>query len=442
MAGKYFTITLFFVLFLFARKVNGQVAIIPKPNEIKYNEGVFNYAKGLDIKIIRGDDATKFIQKQLADFIKEKNIPLVAFSPTAVSLNLLQTKATDIPSDAYTLTISSGSISIASSGNAGLFYGVQSLMQLLKKDSVKTLPCLEIKDMPAFSYRGMHLDEVHRFFGTELIKQYIDAMAKLKLNQFHWQLADEIKWRITMKADSTLADKEQFYTTTQIKEIVKYAQDRFINITPEIDLPSATENTSIERNKAVIDEVCALFPGPYVHIGNGMTDTSSLQYLLSKNKKIIGQDYAPHKEEILMSYKSNKSGWGAAAKGKDVIMMPRQFCSLDYYQDWDDEKKSFSMSYLPLDKAYALNLYGKIKDSKIQKHILGGQAYVSTQFIKDAEELQYLVFPRLLAIAECVWTKNGLKKFSDFERRLKTQKNYFFKEKDLPKIDIVHIKPR
>ena len=442
MTQKHVTTTLLIVLFLFCAKTNAQVSIIPKPNDIKYNAGIFSYAKGFDIKIIRGDDATKLIQKQLTDYIKEKNIPLVAFATTAVTLNLLQPKATDIPSDGYTLTVSPTTIAVTSSGNAGLFYGVQSLMQLLKKDSVKTLPCLEIKDNPAFSFRGMHLDVVHHFFGPDVIKQYLDAMAKLKLNQFHWQLADESKWRIELKKDSLLIDKSSFYTQAQIKEILKYAQERYINIIPEISLPSATEDLYLQNNKNIIDEVCALFPGPYIHIGNSLTDTATIRYLSSKNKKIIGTDYRLFDNEIMTSYKSSKNGWSEAEKGNDVIMAPRQSCSLDYYQDWDDEKKSFSMTFLPLDKAYSFNPLGKIKDSKIQSHILGGQAFVFTQFIKDENDLQYMVFPRLLAIAECLWTKSSNKKFTDFEKRLKAQKNYFFKEKEMPKIDMVRIKPK
>ena len=436
---KHLFFTLLFLLSFYI-KTNAQIAIIPKPNGIKYNDGKFSYTKGLDIKIIRGDDVTKRLQKQLSDFVKGKNITVVPFSATSLNLNLLQTNTTDIPADGYTLVVSPATVSISSSGNAGLFYGMQSLMQLIKTDSSKSLPCLEIKDIPAFSYRGMHLDVVHHFFGVEIVKQYLDAMAKLKLNQFYWQIADEGKWRIELKNNTLLTDKESFYTQEQVKEVIKYAQERFINIIPGISLPMATEDSSLQKN--ILEEVVALFPSTYIHFGNSIIQTETEQYLTAKNKKIIGTDNIFSAKEVIMSYKSSKSGWSIAAKGNDVIMAPRQSCSLDYYQDWDDEKKSFSMTFLPLDKAYTFNPIGKIKDSKTQQHILGGQAYVSTEFIKNMDELQYMVFPRIVAFAECVWTKNANKNFNDFVTRLYIQKNYFFKEKEMPKIDLVRIKPK
>jgi hexosaminidase len=429
---------LFFAIIVYSISLQAQVSVIPKPNELKYTEGNFNFSKGLDVKVIRGDDGTKRLQKQLTDFIKNKKINIVPFGATAISLNLAQT--TELPADGYSMMITPNSVAITSSGNTGLFYGLQTLFQLMKSDSVKSIPCLEIKDIPAYTYRGMHLDVVHHFFGIDVIKQYLDAMAKLKLNQFHWQLADAKKWRLELKSDTTLTDKENYYTQEQIKDVVKYAQERFINIVPEVKFPVGTD--SLYDIKKITDEVTALFSGNYFHAGNGFTDKATLQLLIAKNKKIIGTDNLVSDKTVLLSYKNSKNGISAAAKGKDVIMAPRQLCSFDYYQDWDDEKKSFDMTFLPLDKSYTFSPAGKIKDNKTLQHILGGEAYVSTEFIKNAETLEYQIFPRLVAFAECVWTSKSRKNFADFERRLKAQQNFFFKEKEMPKIDMVRIKPK
>lgn len=152
----------------------------------------------------------------------------------------------------------------------------------MKSDSVKSIPCLEIKDIPAYAYRGKHLDVVHNFFGIDDIKQYLDAMAKLKLNQFHWQLADAKKWRLELESDTSLTDKENYYTQEQIKDVVKYAQERFINIVPEVKFPVGTD--SLYDIKKITDEVTALFPGNCLHAGNGFSDKATLQYLISKNK--------------------------------------------------------------------------------------------------------------------------------------------------------------
>lgn len=433
--------TLLLLLF-FTLRITAQVAIIPKPNEIKYNEGKFSYAKGFDVKTIRGDDPTKLIQKQLLDFLKEKNIPIVQFSPIAVTLNLLKEGTSAMTAESYTLAVSPTTIAITATSNSGLFYGVQSLQQLLKIDSAKTIPCMEIKDVPAFPYRGFHLDVAHRFFSVDVVKQYLDAMAKLKLNQFHWQIADEDSWHLVLKNDTTLTDKENFYTQEQVKDIVKYAKERFINVIPEINL-SVSEDSSFQTRKNILDEVCSLFPGNYIHLGkeiNFIDETQ--QYLISKGKKIIEQDNSFFDKSVVQSYKNTSNGTKAAALGNDVIMSPRNLMSLDFYQDWDDEKKALYMSYLPLDKTYSFNPISKINDAKILSHIIGAQACVPTMYIKNAAELEYLVFPRLMALAECMWTKKSNKKFSDFEKRLKRQKNYFYKAPEEIKIDLVRIKPK
>lgn len=438
-------ITTLLLLSVFCVNLQAQIAIIPKPNEIKHNDGKFSYVKGFDVKIIRGDDPTKLIQKQFIDFVKEKNIPVVPFSSVTVSLNLLQAGSSAMSPESYTLSVTPNSIAISATGNAGLFYGVQTLEQLIKTDSFKIIPCMEIKDVPAFSYRGFHLDAAHLFLSTEVIKQYLDAMAKLKLNQFHWQIADEQAWHIQLKSNDSLTSKVDFYTQEQVKDIVKYAKERYINVIPEINLSSVSfgEDTTFQIRKNVLDEVISLFPGAYIHVGKQIDFIEETQrYLTSKSKKIIETDNSFFDKSVVQSYKNTSNGTKAAALGNDVIMSPRNLCSLDFYQDWDDEKKAFYMSFLPLDKAYSFNPVSKIKDDKILSHILGAQACAPTLYIKNEAELEYLVFPRLLALAESMWTKKENKKFADFEKRLKRQKNYFFKEKEEPKIDLVRIKTK
>lgn len=164
-------------------------------------------------------------------------------------------------------------------------------------------------------------------------------MAKLKLNQFHWQLADESKWRIELKKDSLLIDKSSFYTQAQIKEILKYAQERLYQYNSWKSVYRVLQKIYIYKVIKISLTRFAPYFGPYIHIGNSLTDTATIRYLSSKNKKIIGTDNLLFDNEIMTSYKSSKNGWSEAEKGNDVIMAPRQSCSLDYYQDWDDEKK-------------------------------------------------------------------------------------------------------
>jgi hexosaminidase len=417
-------------------------SIIPMPNAIETKEGVFSYSNGFDIKITRGDDATKRIQKLLSDSVIAKKIPIVPYAKTTITLNLLApATAGDIFAENYTLSITPNAITITSKGNAGLYYGVQSLLQIFRNNSTKQISCAEIKDTPTYSFRGFQLDVVHHFFDISVVKKYLDIMSKLKMNQFHWQLTNNEKNSIILKNNITKTDTASSYTTEQAKDIVKYAQERFINVIPEIYFPYATSDSMLVKNKLLADEITAIFPGTFLQIGNAITDDSTLAYLQRKNKKVIGNDKLITANEILLSYKSEKNGLSAATKNTTVIMATRQYCSLDYYQDWVDEKMEFSMTLLPLSKAYSFNPAGKIKDSSVLKHILGGQACLFTTYIKNEDALDYQALPRMLALAECFWTTKSNKNFKDFEQRLKVLKDYFYKEKDIY-IDLVRIRPK
>lgn len=417
-------------VFLYFIFLNGfaQVNIIPKPNEIKNTEGKCNIKKGINIKILRGDESTKLIQKHLTDFLSENKIPVSNTATTIVSINLQQTKSTDsINQEAYTLNISANNIAIASYGNAGLFYGLQSLFQLIKSDSNKILPCLEIKDQPAFGYRGFQLDASQQYFKTEIIKKYIDAIASLKINHFVWKLADEKNWRIEIKKYPDLykiddVEQIEYYTQDDVKQIIQYAAERFVTVIPEINfaLISETEDTTFQYKKNVLDEILALFPSKYFHVNNPIfVNDAVVDYLKANHKKIISQDLTLSDNTILQSYKNANIGIGAANTGFRVIMSPKNLCSLDNYPDWDDAKLSKTMLYMPIDKVYSFNPINKIKDVKIIQHIIGASANVNTKFINTEGKLSYAVYPRIFALAECFWTKKVNKStFREFSTRL------------------------
>ncbi|HNF48714.1 MAG TPA: beta-N-acetylhexosaminidase [Chitinophagales bacterium] len=489
----------------------GEINLTPQPNSIHFSEGKFTYKKGIEVKITRGDNDTKYVQNQLSSFLKSENIPQIQFSNNLLFLNLL--KENTIPNDGYELKIQPTQISITSSSNAGLFYGVQTLMQLINFDSTNSaLSCMEIKDEPAFAYRGFHLDVARHFFDVDVVKSYLDAMAKLKLNTFHWHLTDDQGWRIEIKkypklTETTNAQRKGYYTQEQIKDIVQYAKERFITVIPEIDMPGHSsaaivaypylgcynqtidlpqswgikadilcpDDTTMRFVKDVLDEVCTLFPSPYIHVGGdevntkhwkesaeakdiqvkqGLKNVTEIKtyftkeiqkYLATKNKKIIGwgeiADDKIDKDIVVMSWRNNKAAIKAAKNGNPVILAPRQFCYLDYMQYWDEEKKNFVYLYLPLDKAYKFNPLSKLK-SHADK-VLGGEACVWTAYIETENQLKNQVFPRLIAIAECLWTKPENKSYSNFTNRLDKQNNYFYKEDIMhEEYDNVHIKPK
>src|SRR5262245_31910330 len=162
--------------------------------------------------------------------------------------------------EAYSLKVAKSGVTISAADDAGLFYALQTLRQLLDATAARMLPIVEIDDAPRFSYRGMHLDVVRHFFPVAFVKKYIDQMARYKLNTFHWHLTDDQGWRLQIAKYPRLTEvggcrKETmvaknfspyvgdgtpvcgFYTQAEAREVVQYARERFITVIPEIEMP-------------------------------------------------------------------------------------------------------------------------------------------------------------------------------------------------------------
>jgi len=205
-----------------------------------------------------------------------------------------------IPPEGYELSITANGVTIRHSDDAGLFYAKVTLEQL-KSPETATLPCLEIKDSPAFKWRGLMLDESRRFFGKPAVKKLLDLMARYKMNVFHWHLTDDQSWRLFIpeypelvkkgrKSGSHEYEEPPFYTENDVREILAYATERHITVVPEIDFPGhfgavvraypqfacakGARNAMCVGNpdavrfaEKVLDRVCELFPSKVVHIG-------------------------------------------------------------------------------------------------------------------------------------------------------------------------------
>ncbi|MCB0609026.1 MAG: beta-N-acetylhexosaminidase [Lewinella sp.] len=420
--------------------------------------------------------------------------------------------------EGYQLTVSPGLITIKAGRANGAFYAVQTLRQLLppqaERDTLQsgvewTIPAVEITDEPRFAYRGLHLDVGRHFFPVEAVKKYIDVMAMHKMNRFHWHLTEDQGWRIEIRQYPKLAevaawrketlighygDKPErydgqryggYYTQDEVREVVRYAADRFIEIVPEIEMPghalaalaaypelSCTggpfevgtrwgvyEDVFCPKEETftflenVLSEVVDLFPGEYVHIGGdecpktrwkassfcqdlikreGLKDEHELQsyfirrierFLNSKGKRIIGWDeileggLAPN--ATVMSWRGMEGGIAAAKQEHDVIMTPTTYVYLDYYQSKDEGEPLAIGGYLPLDSVYRFEPMPDVLTAEEAKHILGGQANVWTEYIDTPEKLEYMAFPRALAVAEVVWSPKAKRNYPDFVQRLK-----------------------
>ena len=484
-----------------------EFSIIPKPNSINYNpsfkkneNGIFNFKKNM--RLIDRDGVSSdliTIAKQLlrVNFSDNKNLPSIILKHNADLKN----------KESYQLLVYSDSIVIAAKDDAGIFYGIQSLAQMLPVDwkEETQIPLCEIKDSPRFPYRGMHLDVCRHFYSVDFVKKYIDLMARYKLNTFHWHLTEDQGWRIEIKKypklteigawrmqlDTATGDTIRyggFYTQEQIKDVVKYAADRYITIIPEIELPGharaalaaypqfscsgeelpvATrwgvfEHVYCAGNDAtflflqdILDEVISLFPGQYIHIGGDecpkaawekcskcqariksehLKNEHELQsyfirriekYLTSKNRKLIGWDeileggLAP--EATVMSWRGIEGGIAAAKQQHDVIMTPESHCYFDHYQANPKYEPHAIGGYTSLQKVYSYEPIPKELTPDEAQYILGAQANMWTEYIATEHHLEYMLLPRMLALAEVNWTLPKNKNWDDFNRRLQAQ---------------------
>jgi hexosaminidase len=486
--------------------------IIPVPSQQVITKGVFILSS--DTKLTYDDSL-----KSIADFFKSyvengSHIKLNTSSKNSIHFKIDNAISDD---EGYQLKITSDEILISAKSQKGAFYAFQSLRQLLPVDFEKsnssneaqiTIQCLEIKDAPQFEYRGMHLDVGRHFFSVDFIKKYINLMAMLKMNTFHWHLTEDQGWRIEIKKypklqkiaayrNETLighnSDKPQkfdgkkyggFYTQEEIKDIVKYALERQITIIPEIEMPGHSQaaiaaypklgctgeqfevatkwgvfeeiycpkESTFKFLEDVIDEVTTLFPGKYIHIGGdeapktrwkncahcqnlikkeGLKDEHELQnyfitrmekYINSKGKQIIGWDeileggLAPN--ATVMSWRGTQGATEAAKQKHNVILTPSSHCYFDYYQS-DNKKEPLAIGgFLPLEKVYSFNPIPEELTNEESTYVLGAQGNVWTEYMKTPEKVEYMAFPRAIALAEVVWSSSKNKNYNDFINRL------------------------
>jgi len=491
-----------------------EFSIIPKPNSINYNPSFkknktadFHFKKNMRLVVAAdvSDDLIPMAEELLqVNFSDKKDLPSIILRH---SVNIKN-------DEAYELSVYADSIIIAGKSDAGIFYGIQSLAQMLPVDWDKetSIPICEIKDYPRFPYRGMHLDVCRHFYSVDFVKKYIDLMARYKLNTFHWHLTEDQGWRIEIKKypklteigawrmqlDTASGDSIRyggFYTQEQIKEVVAYAAKRYITIIPEIELPGharaalaaypefsctgkqlpvantwgvfehvycAGNDATFDFLEDILDEVIELFPSTYIHIGGdecpkeawkkcskcqtrmkaeGLKNEHELQsyfiqriekYLLTKNRKIIGWDeileggLAP--EATVMSWRGIQGGIAAAKQHHDVIMTPGTHCYFDHYQANPKYEPHAIGGYTTVKKVYSYEPIPDELNDKESKFILGAQANMWTEYIPSEHHLEYMLLPRMLALAEVDWTMPENKNWEDFNRRLQAQFSKFDRE--------------
>ncbi len=494
--------------------------IVPKPMHIEPLEGVFKFKAGTRIECERA-------AAPVAEYLRELFAPAVTLEYEARDLSSATERADTIVltmagadkslgTEGYELNVIPEMIVIRAPEAKGLFYGVQTLRQLLppdienRKEDISrdlSIPAVAIKDRPRFVWRGFMLDVARHFFPVSVVKKYIDLLAMHKLNVFHWHLTEDQGWRIEIKkypklteigsrreASPVLSNSEKldgrphdgFYTQEQIREVVDYAASRFVEVVPEIEMPGhsmaalasypelgctggpyrvrtfwgieedvycAGNDRVFEFLEDVLEEVMALFPGRYIHIGGDecpkatwstcgkcqarikqerLKNEDELQsyfikrietFLNAKGRRIIGWDeileggLAPG--ATVMSWRGMEGGIEAASHGHDAIMCPLNYTYLDYYQSEDREHEPPAIGgFTPLETVYEFDPAPPDFSEEVARHILGAQGQIWTEFIADERQVDYMAFPRLSALAEVLWTNKESREFDDFMRRL------------------------
>jgi hexosaminidase len=524
-----------FFLLIFAQTNAQEPGIIPEPVTIVKNTGHFTLPKNLVLET-GNDPSAKNIAAMLARQLSVSAGYIVTQSSKADAANairlLLNTTADKTLADeGYLLTVAPAGIVIKANKPAGLFYGVQTLLQLLPKEvEAKSemkhadweVPCVTITDYPRFAWRGLMFDVARHFFSKKDVKEFIDNMVKYKYNLLHMHLTDDEGWRIEIKGLPKLTevgawnvrrigtfgefsvptrdeprDFGGFYTQEDMKEIIQYAKERFVNILPEVDVPGHSmaavvsypdlsctagsenyqvisgekfmiwpekghfyglqDNTLCPANEKVyvfldkvFTELAKLFPFEYIHVGgdecarNFWEKSDAIKALMqkeklknldevqsyfekrvekiveSKGKKMIGWDEILEgglaANATVMSWRGIKGGVDAAKLGHQVVMSPTTFTYIDYMQS-DRLIEPPVYATLRLKTTYA---FEPVPEGVDPKFIKGGQANLWTEQVYNTRHMQYLLWPRSLAIAECLWSPKEKKNWDGFTKKVES----------------------
>jgi hexosaminidase len=368
-------------LFLFAQKTT--YPIIPVPQEIIPGKGQFVLTGSLRIETNEAINEALYLQDYLKKNyglqlqpVSPELIPSLTDTTPTIILELHPKALTDpLRTGAYVMSVSERKITIGAEDVSGIFYGIQTLIQLIPANPGKTIaiPCLRIVDQPTYSWRGMHLDCSRHFFTKEEVKKYIDYLALYKFNTFHWHLTDDQGWRIEIKKyplltsissrrKQTLIGKPSktnkydgiayggYYTQEDIKEVVAYAKQRHITVVPEIEMPGhalaalaaypqysckggplevgdtwgvyddvycAGNDSTFYFLKDILWEVFALFPGKYVHIGGDECQKERWKTCAKCQKRIKDENLKD--EHALQSYFITRIEKFANSQGKQII---------------------------------------------------------------------------------------------------------------------------
>ena len=510
------------------------LSLIPLPASVQQGSGQFTFPAKVQLCVpsYTGDSVKAVAKRWAGNFTKSTGIKVSVGKKANAAIQLRLNSG--LAPEAYDLQVTRERIVIEAARPAGFFYALQTLNQLLPSRAVMagvkatdvqawTLPVVTIKDHPRFEWRGFMLDEGRHFYGKEEIKKLLDVMAAYKLNRFHWHLTEDQGWRIEIKKYPLLTEVGAwrnskvlgwgevkpdgqryggYYTQKDAREIVRYAQERFIEIVPEVDIPGHSQaavaaypeflscdpqnqhevwlwqgvspdviNVShpqaVQFAKDVIDELTAIFPFRYIHLGGDECPTNKweaneacrqqLASIGSKNFRDLQinfyrqlQDHIAQKPAseqrqlifwnevlhgntrplgtditIMAWVGADGAAKDAAQRGMKTILSPQ----IPYYinrrqSNLPTEPRSQGHGTETVEAVYNYVPMAGIP-ADLQQQYMGVQANFWTEWVEEASVVQYLMFPRLAAVAEAGWTPQQLRKYPDFLERLQAEDKYY-----------------
>jgi hexosaminidase len=471
-----------------------QNSIVPKPVSVTAAGGTFALDDDAAIYVDAGDDALLKNAGFLANFLR---------NTTGYDLEIRETEGTpwrgnifltsNMHNDSvdvkgsYVLNITEKLITVSSSTPEGIFYGIQTLRQLLpadiekpgKREAPLLLPTGTIRDWPQYGYRGEMLDVARHFFDVPTVKRVIDYLALYKMNVLHLHLSDDQGWRIeidawpnlTMHGGSTEVGGGEggFYTKDDYRDIVNYAADRYITIIPEIDMPGHTnaalasypglncDGKSPELYTGtrvgfstlctskdivykfvddVVREISEITPGPWFHIGGDeakSTKHDDYLYFVNRVRKIvksygkqmIGWDEVANAnvdgDDVIQFWAKEKNVLQGLQKGTKVILSPSKHAYLDIKYDSTTVLGLTWAGLTDVPDAYNWNPQTLV-DGLRQKDILGIEAPLWSETIDNLDDIEFLMFPRVIGHAEIGWSAPENKSWDAYKVRLGKQK--------------------
>jgi len=496
----------------FAHGASAKIDVIPMPAQVSESGEGFAVSAQTPIVVEASDAQARRSAEYLASLMaRTRHLDLKVQQASAAGAAIVLKRdagAAVAGAEGYALDVTPKGMLITARGEAGLFYGAMTAWQLMtpaQGEGDVRVPAVHIRDEPRFNWRGFMLDSARHFWTTDEVRTVIDQMAQHKLNVLHWHLTDDQGWRIEIKKYPELTrigawrtppgagqngePKRYggFYTQDEIRAIVAYAADRHITVVPEIDMPGHAQaavasypelgvtgkrppvsvdwgvnpylynvdDHTIRFLEDVLDEVMALFPSTYIHVGGDeavkdqwqasaavqarmrelkLKDENAMQswfieqmgqYLAAHGRRLVGWDEVLEggvpPSATVMSWRGTQGAISAAKLGHDVVLSPAPQLYLDHMQSDREDETTGRMPPMTLESYYGFEAVPKELDSAQAKHVLGMQANLWTEHMPTMRHVEHAMFPRLDALAEAAWSPVTARDWHGFLGRLPAQ---------------------